>query len=139
MYRKNVRNITQQYFWNQRKASDKTGTLTVNEQTAKKILLPNDLEYDVSGIGYSVNGKVNGIDLEYASELAKLGVINNEAKFSSGKQIGDSIDIAFLVLGEKMKINIDDIEILETIPYESANKYSAVFYKQNNEVYCTIK
>ena len=120
-------------------ASDKTGTLTVNEQTAKKILLPNDLEYDVSGIGYSVNGKVNGENLEYASELAKLGVINNEAKFSSGKQIGDSIDIAFLVLGEKMKTNIDDIEILETIPYESANKYSAVFYKQNNQVYCTIK
>ena len=120
-------------------ASDKTGTLTVNEQTAKKILLPNDLEYDVSGIGYSVNGKVNGENLEYASEITKLGVINNEAKFSSGKQIGDSIDIAFLVLGEKMKTNIDDIEILETIPYESANKYSAVFYKQNNQVYCTIK
>lgn len=120
-------------------ASDKTGTLTVNEQTAKKILLPNDLEYDVSGIGYSVNGKVNGENLEYASEITKLGVINNEAKFSSGKQIGDSIDIAFLVLGEKMKSKIDDIEILETIPYESSNKYSAVFYKQNNQVYCTIK
>lgn len=120
-------------------ASDKTGTLTVNEQTAKKILLPNDYEYLVTGSGYSVNGSVTGEKLSYAKEIATLGVINNEAKFSKDERIGDSIDIAFLVLGEKMKVDIGNIEILETIPYESANKYSAVFYKKNNEVYCTIK
>ncbi len=120
-------------------ASDKTGTLTVNEQTAKKILLPNDYEYLVTGSGYSVNGSVTGEKLSYAKEIATLGVINNEAKFSKDERIGDSIDIAFLVLGEKMKVEIGNIEVLETIPYESANKYSAVFYKKNNEVYCTIK
>ena len=120
-------------------ASDKTGTLTVNEQTAKKIVLPNDMEYEVSGSGYSVNGEVVGKKLSYAKEIAKLGVINNEAKFSKTEQIGDSIDIAFLVLGEKMKTKINDIEILETIPYESENKYSAVFYKKGGDTYCTIK
>ena len=120
-------------------ASDKTGTLTVNEQTAKKIVLPNDLEYAISGSGYSIDGSVVGKKLEYAKEIAKLGVINNEAKFSKKEQIGDSIDIAFLVLGEKMKAKINDIEVLETIPYESANKYSAVFYKKGGETYCTIK
>ncbi|MBQ3297772.1 MAG: HAD-IC family P-type ATPase [Bacilli bacterium] len=120
-------------------ASDKTGTLTVNEQTAKKIVLPNDMEYEVSGSGYSVNGEVVGKKLSYAKEIAKLGVINNEAKFSKTEQIGDSIDIAFLVLGEKMKTKVNDIEILETIPYESENKYSAVFYKKGEDTYCTIK
>ena len=120
-------------------ASDKTGTLTVNEQTAKKIVLPNDLEYAIAGSGYSVDGNVVGEKLSYAKEIAKLGVINNEAKFSKSEQIGDSIDIAFLVLGEKMKTKTSDIEILETIPYESANKYSAVFYKKDGETYCTIK
>ena len=120
-------------------ASDKTGTLTVNEQTAKKILLPNGNEYMVGGAGYNVDGDVVGEKLEYARDIAKLGVINNEAKFTSSEQIGDSIDIAFLVLGEKMKIKTDDIEILEVIPYESQNKYSAVFYKKNGETYCTIK
>ena len=120
-------------------ASDKTGTLTVNEQTAKKIVLPNDYEYIVSGAGYSVDGTVSGEHLEYAKDIIKLGVINNEAKFSSSEKIGDSIDIAFLVLGEKMKTKIDDIEIIETIPYESANKYSAVFYKKGKDIYCTIK
>ena len=120
-------------------ASDKTGTLTVNEQTAKKILLPNNMEYDIEGSGYHIDGKVIGNNLEYASKIAKLGVINNEAKFSEEEQIGDSIDIAFLVLGEKLKVKTDDIDIIDTIPYESENKYSAVFYKHNDKTYCTIK
>ncbi len=120
-------------------ASDKTGTLTVNEQTAKKIVLPNHMEYAISGSGYNVDGSVVGEKLTYAKEIAKLGVINNEAKFSEKEQIGDSIDLAFLVLGEKMKTNINHIEILETIPYESANKYSAVFYREKGEIYCTVK
>lgn len=120
-------------------ASDKTGTLTVNEQTAKKILLPNGNEYAISGAGYNTKGEIAGKDIKYAQEIALLGQINNEAKFTKKEHIGDSIDIAFLVLGEKAKTNIDSIEILETIPYESANKYSAVFYKKNNETFCTIK
>lgn len=120
-------------------ASDKTGTLTVNEQTAKKIVLPNGLEYLVTGSGYNIDGTVSGEKLKYAEEIAKLGAINNEAKFSKSEKIGDSIDIAFLVLAEKLHIKTDDIEILETIPYESANKYSAVFYKKGNDTYCTIK
>lgn len=120
-------------------ASDKTGTLTVNEQTAKKILLPNNLEYDISGTGYEIDGKVIGENLDYAKEIGLLGVINNEASIDKDKMVGDSIDIAFLVLGKKLKINVNEIKILETIPYESENKYSAVFYEYNNEVYCTVK
>lgn len=120
-------------------ASDKTGTLTVNEQTAKKIVLPNSLEYLVTGSGYNIDGTVTGEKINYAEEIAKLGAINNEAKFSKSEKIGDSIDIAFLVLAEKLHINTADIEIIETIPYESANKYSAVFYKKEGETYCTIK
>jgi len=120
-------------------ASDKTGTLTVNEQTAKKIVLPTKNEYMISGTGYNTKGEVVGEKLSLAKEIAELGVLNNEAKFSTSEIIGDSIDIAFLVLGEKMKVNTDKIDILETIPYESENKYSAVFYKKGKKSYCTIK
>ena len=120
-------------------ASDKTGTLTVNEQTAKKILLPNNLEYLVTGEGYSTEGTVTGEKIVHAKEIAKLGIINNEAKIENNNPIGDSIDLAFLVLGEKLKVKINDIEILETIPYESENKYSAVFYKKGEDVFCTVK
>lgn len=120
-------------------ASDKTGTLTVNEQTARKILLPNNLEYQITGTGYEKDGKVIGKNIDYAKEIALYGLLNNESSINNGKMVGDSIDIAFLVLAEKLNINTQNINILETIPYESENKYSAVFYEIENDVYCTIK
>lgn len=120
-------------------ASDKTGTLTVNEQTAKKILLPNNMEYEITGVGYSTKGEVKGENLEYAKEIALCGVLNNEATLNENKIVGDSIDIAFLVLGKKLDIDTHKIKTLEIIPYESENKYSAVFYEMDNEVYCTVK
>jgi len=120
-------------------ASDKTGTLTVNEQTAKKILLPNNEEYNITGTGFSFEGKVEGNNLELAHEIAMLGVINNESNVDEHKTVGDSIDIAFKVLGKKIGVETHTIKNLEIIPYESENKYSAVFYEKNGETYCTVK
>lgn len=120
-------------------ASDKTGTLTVNEQMAKKIVLPNGNTYEVSGVGYDFSGTVIGEDISYASELAFCGVINNEASINKDSHLGDSIDVAFLVLGKKLKIDISKAKVLEKIPYESENKYSAVFYEDEAKVYCTVK
>ena len=126
-------------------ASDKTGTLTVNEQTAKKILLPNGSSYDISGTGYSVEGEVVG-DKEYfdcVEAISKVTVLNNEAGLTIDDNItsyyGDSIDIAFLALGKKMKINTKDIEKVASIPYESENKYSAVYFRENDEIGCSVK
>lgn len=120
-------------------ASDKTGTLTVNEQTAKRIVLPYNVEYNISGTGFSFEGKVTGGDITYAKEIALLGYINNEADVDEEQKVGDSIDIAFKVLGKKLDIEATNIKTLESIPYESENKYSAVFYELDNEVYCTVK
>ena len=127
-------------------ASDKTGTLTVNEQTAKKILLPNGDTFDIEGIGYEIDGAVvpvSGQRLEDSYNIVKLGKINNEAVLDLSENpkriFGDSIDIAFLALAGKAKVNVDDMEILGEIPYESENKYSAVFYRLDGEVHCTVK
>ena len=120
-------------------ASDKTGTLTVNEQTAKKIVLPNNQEYEITGTGFELKGEIIGDNLEFAHEIATLGVINNEAQIDKNKKIGDSIDIAFLVLGKKSSVEINDFDIMYRIPYESENKYSAVFYEKDGETYCTVK
>lgn len=120
-------------------ATDKTGTLTANEQTAKKILLPNNKEYDITGTGFSTIGEVKGKNINFAKDIALLGVINNESKINNNEYIGDSIDIAFKILGQKLDINSNNIKILEIIPYESENKYSSVFYEKDGETYCTVK
>ena len=120
-------------------ASDKTGTLTVNEQTAKKIVFPDNEIVEVIGTGYEVAGEIKVKNNNKVLELGLLGAINNEAQEDNNNFTGDSIDIAFLVLGKKLNVKLDNINILETIPYESENKYSAVFYEQEDKLYCTVK
>ncbi len=123
-------------------ATDKTGTLTVNEQTAKKIILPSGEEHDISGTGYNDDGAITNFNSQ-VQEIAFLGYINNEAhidkKDDEWTLIGDSIDLAFLFLGHKAQINTDDIQIIDRIPYESENKYSAVFYRYQDKLHCTLK
>lgn len=126
-------------------ATDKTGTLTVNEQTAKKVVFPNDEVYEIGGTGYNDDGKITGgnKDLSQLNYLGELTTLNNEAslKKQNGKwtSFGDSIDIAFLALGKKLRITTDNYQELSIIPYESVNKYSAVFYEKVGKTRCTIK
>ena len=126
-------------------ASDKTGTLTVNEQTAKKIVLPDDTSFEVEGSGYNDEGKVIGLkkDLSLAKEIAFLGSINNEAYMEKIKNKwithGDSIDVAFDALAYKLEMDPNSFKPLASIPYESENKYSAAFYEEEGKHYCTVK
>ena len=133
-------------------ATDKTGTLTANEQTAKKIVLPNNEIAYITGVGYNDLGDIE-TEAEFSSdnynqikEIAKLGLLNNEAslKFKNNEWVyyGDAIDIAFLSLALKLQVKKNN-EIIETIPYESKLKYSSVLYeekiKDNKIYYSTVK
>ena len=124
-------------------ATDKTGTLTVNEQTAKVICLPSNNKYYISGTGYNTDGEIEKVNIEDRKQIDKIvlyGKLNNEAIcVKKNEYMGDSIDIAFQVLSQKNSTYSDEYEIIKRIPYESENKYSAVFYKFNNEIYCTVK
>lgn len=127
-------------------ASDKTGTLTVNEQTAKKIVMSNGEAFEIDGNGYNDIGKVIPVgdsNIANAKYIATLGVVNNESMLEKVKgkwdKFGDSIDIAFLALGRKLGIKSSEFKKVSDIPYESENKYSAVFYKIDNDVLCTAK
>lgn len=126
-------------------ASDKTGTLTLNEQTARKIVLKDGSTYLVTGVGYQEEGEVKGVEnasIEDVKRIIELGAFNNEANYEvDGEEIhyfGDSIDIAFLVLNKKMGY-ISTLERKLVIPYESEKQYSAVFYEKDGKLRCTVK
>lgn len=127
-------------------ATDKTGTLTVNEQTAKVILFPDDTKVQIDGVGYNDEGSItvtDGNEQNNIQEIVYVGALNNEGRLfkKDGNWIhhGDSIDVAFLALALKEKVEIDPKVITKQIPYESANKYSAVYYRENEDEFVTVK
>ena len=131
-------------------ASDKTGTLTLNEQTAKIIVLKDSSVYEVSGQGYNGIGEILPDNVKakykdssiYLESLVKNCMINNEAylELINGKweSYGDAIDVAFLALYKKLGMKFDYV-LKGKIPYESDKGYSVAFYEEENRKYVTIK
>ncbi|MEE4198358.1 MAG: HAD-IC family P-type ATPase [Bacteroidales bacterium] len=135
-------------------ASDKTGTLTVNQQTAKKITFPNGSEFTLSGEGYNGDGKVFGNDQEITygqlpeiDRIAEVAMMANEATLKKEKDhwhhYGDAMDIALLGMSYKLGVTPEDIRkgytFKDKIPYESERKFSAAFYEKNDAVRICVK
>lgn len=128
-------------------ATDKTGTLTVNQQTAKMVSLPIGDNFEVSGEGYIPIGEVRreNKDTPDTEEMARLrrlalaaAVCNEGVLFQEGMDWvhhGDAIDVAFLALASKIGIDQHEarhrVKIIAEVPFESERMYSAVYYKED--------
>ncbi len=123
-------------------ASDKTGTLTVNEQTAHVIYLFGREPFLVTGTGYNGTGEIttnNGkkpadSDLTRIHRLCHIATLCSEAKLDLSDNTwifsGDPIDVAFLALAHKDGIDtsalIREVKRPLFIPFEAERRYSAV-------------
>lgn len=135
-------------------ASDKTGTLTVNRQTVRRIWLPGGTSFHVQGEGYNGTGKVLRGDGNIPEpdeqrqllQLAQAGVLCNEAslKFTLGEWVhsGDTMDIALLSLAHKLGLDPDkemaQATLLADIPFESELRYAARFL-HTDQPHCIVK
>ena len=131
-------------------ATDKTGTLTVNEQTVKRVILSSGDIFDVTGAGYVVDGTIllpdgripDPLQMKVLQNLAVTGVVCNEGSLfqddGSWVHHGDAMDVAILSFGYKTGIEPDrihgDIYVKGTVPYEPDKRYSAVYYTDESGI-----
>ena len=112
--------------------SDKTGTLTMNQMTAVELVDAVD-RYTISGIGYSLEGKVHhaaGTTLSIDDAILPY-VIASDAKLVNGKVVGDPTEGALLVLAHKAGLDIEAsreaLPRLATLPFDPTYKMMATF------------
>lgn len=137
-------------------STDKTGTLTVDQQTVKKVLLADSSIFEISGQGYNGVGEItdnSGKKVGFNDNNTKLNqfikavTICNEATLEEEsdewKHQGDAVDVALLALAYKSGVTPgsikEKVKIKKEVPFEPARKYAAVYYELDGELYFAIK
>ncbi|RRR77118.1 cation-translocating P-type ATPase [Streptomyces sp. RP5T] len=114
--------------------SDKTGTLTLNEMTARALWSAGRW-YEVSGEGYGTAGAVrstgNGRTAPPHDALRPF-VLCNDARLTPDGVIGDPTEAALLVLAAKTGLDADTLRAhaprAGEVPFDPAAKYMATFH-----------
>lgn len=136
-------------------ATDKTGTLTLNQQTARIIVLPSGKFYHTTGSGYNGEGQVltrtNDVpDDEEKSRLSHLisvAVLASEGSLFRENEAwvhsGDTMDVAIHALACKQGLKPDEIRCCSIeerrIPYDSERQYAAAFFHTGNGARAAVK
>ncbi len=134
-------------------ASDKTGTLTMDQQSVKKLYLPDNKLYEVTGQGYNGEGEITDGDdkvtemNEYLHRLILACIMANEGILRKTNDVwehsGDPVDVAFRALAYKVnkipKFFQDQVTLVKMVPYESENQFSGSFFEQNNSLHFVMK
>ncbi len=126
--------------------SDKTGTLTVNDLTIRRAVLPDGSSYEITGEGVAPGGQVIGEDPSRLEELCITGLLANESHldYSGGEWVsdGDIVDVAFLVLAKKLGLSLSEIRErrarLDLIPYESERAFSGSLNKSDGHAHYVL-
>jgi magnesium-transporting ATPase (P-type) len=134
-------------------ASDKTGTLTLNQQTVRSIYLSGGACLDVTGQGYNGEGIVELQETEKGKvpssfdHLLRVALLCNEGKLhqieNGWEQLGDSMDVALLALGYKAGEQPEEYRrtytLVQEIPYESEKKYAGAIHKRDGIFHVSMK
>lgn len=136
-------------------AADKTGTLTANRLTVKKVILASGEELNIEGEGLELTGSVqlagattvSHAARERLTDLAVAGTLTNEADLlvnnGAVEARGDTVDIAFLVLAKKLGFDRKTLRIerkqYASIPYEPDKGFSACVNHIAGEAVISVK
>ena len=126
-------------------ASDKTGTLTLNELTCRTLAAPGRDAWEITGTGVAPEGELRtprgpltAGEAEIAGRLARVAALCNEGflglRDGEWTGHGDSVDVALLSFAHKAGVNQNQAQsenpICATIPYESELGFAASLHKE---------
>ncbi|MBS3104645.1 calcium-translocating P-type ATPase, PMCA-type [Candidatus Woesearchaeota archaeon] len=126
--------------------TDKTGTLTVNEMTVKKLFV-NGRVIEVSGAGYDTKGaflwKNKQVKIDEIELLLRIGALNNNAELKDGTIIGDPTEGSLIVSAAKAGLAKHDLEIewprIDEIEFTSERKIMTTIHKHHGEKIAYLK
>jgi P-type Ca2+ transporter type 2C len=124
--------------------SDKTGTLTLNQMTARA-LYTHGQRYQVSGEGYGGEGRIEGqaVTSPTLSHVLLPAALCVDARIRDGALIGDPTEGALLTLAAKAELLPDAMlekwPRIAEIPFDSASKYMATFHRDGERVMVCVK
>jgi P-type Ca2+ transporter type 2C len=129
--------------------TDKTGTLTKNEMTVKKIFVDEHV-FDVTGAGYNSKGhfekdaqKIDPKKYEDLNLLLQIGLLNNNAKINNGKVIGDPTEAALIISSEKAGFSQTKLEKqkprIDEIEFTSNRKIMTTVHESGEEKVAYMK
>ena len=121
--------------------SDKTGTLTLNQMTARALYCRGRL-FDVTGEGYSTGGDIVGTGAPAdVRPLLEAAALCNDSQIRDGQVVGDPTEGALLALAAKGGVHDPAARLprVAEIPFESDKKYMATFHSAGDEVLAIVK
>jgi len=123
--------------------SDKTGTLTLNQMTARALYC-HGRRHPVSGEGYGAEGAIEGQSASSALRGVLLpAALCVDARIRDGQLIGDPTEGALLALAAKAGLDADTVlkhlPRIAEIPFDSANKFMATFHHDGDRVLLCAK
>ena len=126
--------------------SDKTGTLTLNQMTARAFYF-RGRSFDVSGEGYGATGeiRVQGTPSALPDLAALLLPLTacNDSRIVDGRALGDPTEAALLALAAKGGLDRDAALAryprIAEIPFDSAHKFMATLHRDGEHVRLFVK
>ncbi len=132
-------------------ASDKTGTLTCNELTVRRIRSPEGADLEVTGEGFAPAGEILQEGRPAAGDwlraLARAAVLCNEADLhqrdGGWHWRGDPTDVALLSMAHKTGLvreeALDRFPQVNQIPFEPEHRFAASFHRADGAVRVFVK
>jgi Ca2+-transporting ATPase len=123
--------------------SDKTGTLTLNQMTARAVWFRGG-RYRVSGEGYAAAGDIAPLGDAGQADLKPLlqaAALCNDSRIRDGQLIGDPTEGALLALAAKGGVDpaAAGLPRIAELPFDSAHKFMATFHRDGDQVRLFVK